>query len=363
MFTDMKGFTTLSSTQSRAQLQHLLDLQDSLMRPVFKLFGGRVVKTIGDAFMVVFESPTNAVLCGMKIQENILNHNAIAPSSDQFEVRIAVNAGEVSINADGDVFGEAVNIASRIESISEPNEVYFTESVYLSMNKNEIPTADVGERHLKGIPQAVKVYKVLQERTTLIMNKMKREQLAQEHANLSKSDIHNAEPKEATISSSSVPVDPFLKKNKKALIIASIVIVLVIIFFAVANTINKFSEKIEKLNQLTNNTNSVNINNDLIKQPNDFQIKQPLINQNIEPQINNQTFSLAEVITKAQDLTAQKRWPDLINFLNPVVDLSYPNWTDVEKQKFRDLIKNIMEQVPADSPPLQALKNILNRSK
>jgi class 3 adenylate cyclase len=355
MFTDMKGFTTLSSTQSRAQLQHLLDLQDSLMRPSFQLFGGRVVKTIGDGFMVVFESPTNAVLCGMKIQENILNHNAIAPSSDQFEVRIAVNAGEVSINADGDVFGEAVNIASRIESISEPNEVYFTESIYLSMNKNEIPTADVGERHLKGIPQAVKVYKVLQERTALIANRIKRAEQANLHANLAKGETHDAGAKELPANTATLfPTESFLKKYRKVLIIAIIGVVLVMAFFAVASTINKLNEKIEQIDtQLPQN----NINQN-----------QPLINQNIqpkniEPQIQNQALSLEELVTKAKDLTVQKRWQDLIKLLNQAMDASYPNYTENEKQRFRELIKNIMPQVPADSPPLQALKDILNRAK
>ena len=189
MFTDMKGFTTKTATQSREQLQHLLEMQDQLIRPAIAQFDGEIVKTIGDAFMVSFDSPTDAVLCGMKIQENVLNHNARATSSDQFEVRIAVNSGEVNIK-DGDVFGEPVNIASRIESIAEPNEVYFTESIYLSMNKNEIPSAEVGHRRLKGIPEEIKVYKVLSEQTNLIRAKLKRQQEADAAGMLSKDEVH-----------------------------------------------------------------------------------------------------------------------------------------------------------------------------
>lgn len=192
MFTDMKGFTTKAATQSRQQLQHLLELQDDIIKPAIKHYDGTIVKTIGDAFLVTFESPTDAVLCGMKIQETILNHNARAASTDQMEVRIAVNSGEVNIK-DDDVFGEPVNITSRIEAIAEPNEVYFTEAIYLTMNKNEIPTAEVGHRKLKGIPEEIKVYKVMSEQTNLIRAKLKREQMALANANLAKDEINMVE--------------------------------------------------------------------------------------------------------------------------------------------------------------------------
>lgn len=162
MFTDIKGFTDKSSHKTREELLHLLEDHERLIRPIFERFGGSVVKTIGDAFLVTFESPTNAVLCGMEIQKILRAHNQTAHEETRIEVRVAINSGEVTVK-DGDVFGEPVNIAARIEGIAEVNEVYFTEAVYLAMNKREIPSAEVGFRHLKGIPNEVKVYKVLQE--------------------------------------------------------------------------------------------------------------------------------------------------------------------------------------------------------
>ena len=69
MFTDIKGFTDKTTKISRTQLHKLLEMHDELIIPIFKEFRGRVVKTIGDSFMVVFHSPTNAVLCGIKIQK------------------------------------------------------------------------------------------------------------------------------------------------------------------------------------------------------------------------------------------------------------------------------------------------------
>lgn len=212
MFTDMKGFTERTATQSRQQLQHLLELQDNLIKPAISLFRGEIVKTIGDAFMVSFNSPTDAVLCGMKIQENVINHNALAPADDRMEVRIAINSGEVNVK-DDDVFGEPVNIAARIEAIAEPNEVYFTEAVYLSMNKNEIPTAEVGRRKLKGVPEEIKIYKVLSEQTSLIRTRLQRAEQAAATGQLSKTGEDTIPAPEQP----SAPEQPELqtKKEKK----------------------------------------------------------------------------------------------------------------------------------------------------
>ena len=185
MFTDMKGFTSRTSIHTRKELEDLLDCQQKMIRPIFSEFNGKVVKTIGDAFMVVFESPTNAVLCGIKIQEDLLKYNSTIHKDDQMEIRIGINSGEVNIK-DEDYFGEPVNIASRIESISEPNEVYFSDSVYLSMNKNEIPSAEVGIKHLKGIPDNIKVYRVLRDKDEIEKNKNTRKNLADKSNSFSK---------------------------------------------------------------------------------------------------------------------------------------------------------------------------------
>jgi len=161
MFTDVKGFTSKTSAKSRAEIDSMIDVHDTLIRPIFKKFKGNVVKTIGDAFLVTFTSPTDAVLCGMEIQRVLDGYNEEA-ENENIEVRVAINAGEVNVR-ESDVFGEPVNIAARIEGIAEAGEIYFTEAVYLSMNKQEIPSAEIGHRYLKGIPHEIKVYKVIQE--------------------------------------------------------------------------------------------------------------------------------------------------------------------------------------------------------
>jgi class 3 adenylate cyclase len=163
MFTDIKGFTERTSQSSRAELDTILDEHEDLLPPILRRFGGTVVKTVGDAFMVTFESPTNAVLCGVMIQDRLHERNEGVADEKRLEVRVAINSGEV-VEREGDIFGEAVNIASRIEGITEASEIYFTESVYLAMNKAEVPSSEVGLRRLKGIPEAIKVYRVIQDR-------------------------------------------------------------------------------------------------------------------------------------------------------------------------------------------------------
>ena len=162
LFTDMKGFTLRTSSQSRDQTLQMIKRHKEILLPVIQKRGGRLIKTIGDAFLVVFESPTEAVLAGMDLQETLRLHNSSVPSQEKIEIRAAVNSGEVMLE-EGDVYGEAVNIASRVQNVAAPNEVYFTESTYLSMNKSEVPSSEIGYRILKGIPQKIKLYKVLKE--------------------------------------------------------------------------------------------------------------------------------------------------------------------------------------------------------
>lgn len=163
LFTDIQGYTETTGRLSREAGLEMLRSHRDFVRPWIEHFGGRVVKGIGDAFLAAFDSPTNAVLCGMALQKALREHNAALPPAQRTEIRVAINTGEVTLE-EGDVFGEAVNIAARIESIAETNEVYFTEATYLAMNKAEVPSAEVGYRTLKGIREQVRVYRVLLER-------------------------------------------------------------------------------------------------------------------------------------------------------------------------------------------------------
>ena len=157
MMTDIAGYTERTSRVSREESARWLALHDHLLQPVFRSFGGRVVKTLGDAFLVTFSSPTDAVLSACAIQDRLWLHNRGARSEDTIHVRIALSAGEVRLHK-GDVFGEPVNLAARLEGVAQPGEVLVSDAVYATMNAAEVKLTSRGEHQLKGIPRPVMVY-------------------------------------------------------------------------------------------------------------------------------------------------------------------------------------------------------------
>ncbi len=159
VFTDIKGFTERTSRQTLEQNQTLLKTHHDLLAPVFRAFHGKIIKEIGDAFLVTFESPTQAVLAGVALQDKLWAHNRTRAGDDRIDVRVAINSGEVRVE-NHDVFGEPVNIAARVEGLADAGEVFLTESVYLAMNKAEVPSEEVGLFELKGIPGKIRVFKV-----------------------------------------------------------------------------------------------------------------------------------------------------------------------------------------------------------
>jgi len=164
MFTDIEGFTARTSRQTHEENALLLRRHDALLTPVVRAFGGRHVKSIGDAWLVVFHSPTSSVLCGMAIQDRLWDFNRRVTEDERIRVRVAVNLGEVrvarSVGA-SDVFGEPVNIAARVEGEAQAGEVLFTEAVYLAMNKAEAPAEEVGYRELKGLSEPIRLYRAV----------------------------------------------------------------------------------------------------------------------------------------------------------------------------------------------------------
>jgi class 3 adenylate cyclase len=164
MLTDMKGFTAATSRQSRAENERMLALQDELVLPVVRAFGGRRVKTIGDAYLVLFRSPTAGVLCGMAIQDRLWDYGRRVPKEERIEVRVVLSLGEVRLVGSGavpsDVYGEAVNLAARVEAEAEAGEIWFTEAVRLVADRGQVGAEEIGTRRLKGIAEEVRLYRV-----------------------------------------------------------------------------------------------------------------------------------------------------------------------------------------------------------
>ena len=159
VFVDIAGFTPRTSSQTREENLAMLRRFDGIVRPLVRAYRGQVIKTIGDAYLLTFRSPTDALLCSMAVHDMIFETDRAIDPSARFTVRAAVNVGDVRIEG-SDVFGEAVNIASRIEGKAGAGEIYFSEAVYLSMTRSEVPSEEVGLAELKGIAHKVRLYRV-----------------------------------------------------------------------------------------------------------------------------------------------------------------------------------------------------------
>jgi serine/threonine-protein kinase len=160
VFAGLCGYAERLGAQTWEESQRMLRLHEAVLDPVFRKFGGRRIKQIAGTFLVAFESPTQAVLCAASLQDRVRRFDEPLPEAQRLRVRVGIHLGEVRL-AHGDVFGEPVNIAARIEAQAGPGEVLFGESVWLSMNRAEVRAEDAGERQLKGIPEPVRLHRLL----------------------------------------------------------------------------------------------------------------------------------------------------------------------------------------------------------
>ena len=152
VFTDIVGFTELMG-RNEAKAMALLEQQRALLKPIISNFKGEWLKEIGDGVLISFPSAVMAVTCALEIQR-ILAHNP------DLTLRIGIHIGDV-IRKDGDVFGDGVNIASRLEPLAEPGGICVSERVHEDIkNKPEISTAFQEEQLLKGVEKPIKVYSI-----------------------------------------------------------------------------------------------------------------------------------------------------------------------------------------------------------
>jgi adenylate cyclase len=158
MFTDIVGYTALTQ-RNESETMRLLEEHRKLIRPSFVSHGGREVKTIGDAFLVEFQSALDAVLCAVAIQH--MMHDRRVARGDTLSLRIGIHIGDV-IEGGNDILGDAVNIASRIEPLAEPGGICVSDEAYKQVrNKSDLRFVSLGEKPLKNVTMPVGVYKVV----------------------------------------------------------------------------------------------------------------------------------------------------------------------------------------------------------
>ncbi|HTP13472.1 MAG TPA: adenylate/guanylate cyclase domain-containing protein, partial [Bacteroidota bacterium] len=160
MFTDIKGFSKKMARNETAAFE-LLRTHDALMRVIASKYEGKVVKSIGDSFMVDYASAVNAVKAAIDAQKRFWTFNKGKDELDMIEVRIGIHLGDVMVSGD-DMYGDGINIASRIEAITEPNHICISADIYNQVkNKMDIKVFRLGNIPLRNIPEPVEIFEIL----------------------------------------------------------------------------------------------------------------------------------------------------------------------------------------------------------
>jgi adenylate cyclase len=160
MFSDMVGYSSLAQRDEALALE-LLEKQRAILRACLILHKGKEIKTMGDGFLVEFASALDAVKCASSIQNALHESNISIQPEKRVVLRIGIHVGEV-IHSDADVYGDAVNVASRMETLAGPGEICITQQVYDHIrNKLQLEVECLGRRSLKNIETAVDVYSIV----------------------------------------------------------------------------------------------------------------------------------------------------------------------------------------------------------
>jgi TolB-like protein len=161
---DIVGYSRLMGVDEAGTLAGLKSLRQDLVDPKVATYSGRIFKTTGDGFLAEFPSAVNAVQFAIDIQTALGERNATLPGERQIQLRIGINVGDVIVEED-DLYGDGVNVASRIEGLAEPGGVCVSANVVETVrNKIEVGFADLGERQVKNIVEPLRVYRLVSEK-------------------------------------------------------------------------------------------------------------------------------------------------------------------------------------------------------
>ena len=158
---DVVGYSRLAGADEDRTLSRLRGLRSDLIDPAIAAHHGRIVKRTGDGSLIEFRSVVDAVRCAIEVQNGMVERNAGVPEDRRIEFRIGVHLGDVVEEADGDLMGDGVNIAARLESIAEPGGICLSEDAYRQVrDKVKESFADLGQKELKNIARPVQIYAV-----------------------------------------------------------------------------------------------------------------------------------------------------------------------------------------------------------
>jgi TolB-like protein/class 3 adenylate cyclase/Flp pilus assembly protein TadD len=156
---DIVGYSRLTGADEDRTLARLRTLQSDLIDPTIAVHSGRVVKRTGDGILAEFRSVVNAVLCAIEVQNGMVERNAGLPPERRIDFRIGIHLGDVVEEKDGDLMGDGVNIAARLEGIAMPGAICLSEDAYRQVKARlDLAVSDLGATQLKNITDPIRVY-------------------------------------------------------------------------------------------------------------------------------------------------------------------------------------------------------------
>ena len=156
---DIVGYTRLAGTDEDRILARLRALRSDLIDPTIAVHHGRVVKRTGDGSLIEFRSVVDAVRCAIELQSGLIERNAGLPPERRIEFRVGIHLGDVVEESDGDLMGDGVNIAARLEGIAEPGSICLSEDAYRQVKgRLDLAVSDLGPAQLKNIADPIRIY-------------------------------------------------------------------------------------------------------------------------------------------------------------------------------------------------------------
>jgi adenylate cyclase len=157
---DVAGYSRLMGADEEGTLAALRAVRRELADPKIAEHRGRIVKTTGDGLLVEFASVVDAVRCSVEVQREMIARNAATPAERRIEFRMGINVGDIIIE-DGDIFGDGVNIAARLEALAEPGGICLSAAAHEQVrDRLDLAFDDLGEQQVKNITRPVRTYRI-----------------------------------------------------------------------------------------------------------------------------------------------------------------------------------------------------------
>jgi len=156
---DVVGYSRLAGSDEDRTLARLRALRSDLIDPAIAVHNGRMVKRTGDGNLVEFRSVVDAVRCAIEVQNGMVERNAGLPADRRIEFRVGIHVGDIVEESDGDLMGDGVNIAARLEGIAKPGAICLSEDAYRQVKSRlDLAVSDLGPTKLKNIAEPIRAY-------------------------------------------------------------------------------------------------------------------------------------------------------------------------------------------------------------